>query len=190
MGANGRRGKLRIIGGAWRGRRLVIPDLPGLRPTPDRVRETLFNWLAPVIEGAHCLDLFAGSGALGLEAASRGAARTLLVEQASAAVKLLREHVKTLDAKAVEVIQADAIGWLNGSGKPFDIIFLDPPFDANLYPTVLPLLAAKGWLKPQALIYIESPAQGETPQLPAGYRIIRGKQAGQVRYNLASNQPE
>ena len=121
-------GRLRIVGGEWRGRRLPVLDQPGLRPTPDRVRETLFNWLAPLITGARCLDLFAGSGALGFEAASRGAGRVVMIEKSANVVRVLRENRLLLDARQVEVIHADAGPWLAGQAEPFDLVFLDPPF--------------------------------------------------------------
>jgi len=125
-------GRLRIIAGRWRGRRLTVPALPGLRPTPDRVRETLFNWLGPRVEGARCLDLFAGTGALGFEAASRGAAQVVMVEQASRAVAQLRSHAAALLADVVEVVDREALSWLGGRFRRFDIVFLDPPFGRGL----------------------------------------------------------
>lgn len=125
-------GTVRIIGGQWKRRRLAVPDVSDLRPTPDRVRETLFNWLAPDVAGACCLDLFAGSGALGFEAASRGAARVVLVEQNTEVVEVLRQEAQTLRGKAIEVVQADALAYLKQSPEPFDIVFVDPPYGKNL----------------------------------------------------------
>ena len=133
-------GRLRIVAGEWRGRRLPVLDQPGLRPTPDRVRETLFNWLAPLITGARCLDLFAGSGALGFEAASRGAGRVAMIEKSANLVRVLRENRLLLDARQVEVIQADAGLWLAGQAEPFDLVFLDPPFAENLLGPTLSLI--------------------------------------------------
>ena len=125
-------GRLRIVGGEWRGRRLSVLDQPGLRPTPDRVRETLFNWLAPLIKGAWCLDLFAGTGALGFEAASRGADRVVMIEKLANVVRVLHENRLLLDARQIEVIHADASPWLAGQAEPFNLVFLDPPFAEDL----------------------------------------------------------
>lgn len=180
------RNQLRIIGGRWRSRRLAFPDVPGLRPTPDRVRETLFNWLQPVIEGARCLDLFAGSGALGLEAASRGAGEVVLVDREPKVVERLRENARLLSATGVQVVQADALRYLNE--KPtqlFDIVFLDPPFGHNVLAPVCRMLEANGWLRDQARIYMEAEKNLVIPGIPANWRIIRSKTAGQVGYHLA-----
>ncbi|MFZ1575209.1 MAG: 16S rRNA (guanine(966)-N(2))-methyltransferase RsmD, partial [Chromatiaceae bacterium] len=125
-------GRLRIVGGEWRGRRLPVLDQPGLRPTPDRVRETLFNWLAPLIRGAWCLDLFAGSGALGFEAASRGADRVVMIEKLANVARVLHENKLLLDARQIEVIHTDAGPWLAGQAEPFNLVFLDPPFAEDL----------------------------------------------------------
>jgi 16S rRNA (guanine966-N2)-methyltransferase len=176
-------GHQRIIGGSWRGRKLAFAPLPGLRPTPDRVRETLFNWLAPVIQGAHCLDLFAGSGALGFEAASRGAARCLLIERDTRAVRILREQVDRLDARLVQVVEADALHWLSGASQPFDIVFLDPPFRAGLLPDCIRLLENGGWLAPLAWIYLEA-ERGMPLELPERWELYRDRHAGQVSYRL------
>ena len=159
----GRPGNIRIIGGRWRGTRLAVADAPGLRPTSDRVRETLFNWLMPMLPGARVLDLFAGSGALGLEAVSRGASGALLVERDPALAQSLRQACERLQAEAVQVIQADALQWLRVPvhGR-FDLVFLDPPFDAGLWREALALLPP--WLADDAWLYLESPvAAGVTP---------------------------
>ncbi|WP_236848621.1 16S rRNA (guanine(966)-N(2))-methyltransferase RsmD [Candidatus Thiodictyon syntrophicum] len=178
-------GHLRIIGGRNRGRRLPIPDQPGLRPTADRVRETLFNWLTPVLPGARCLDLFAGSGALGLEAASRGAGRVVLVERNAAVARQLLANVETLAAANVEVIAADALAWLAGEPRPFDIVFLDPPFADGLLAPACALLDARGWLAPGARVYLESAERAGFPALPQAWELVREGTAGQVRYGLA-----
>jgi 16S rRNA (guanine966-N2)-methyltransferase len=178
-------GRLRIIGGRYRGRRLPIPDQPGLRPTADRVRETLFNWLTPALPGARCLDLFAGSGALGLEAASRGAGEVLLIERNELVVRQLRANVLTLDATIVQVIRADALAWLNGAPRPFDLVFLDPPFADGLLAPACALLAGHGWLAPGARVYLETAARAGFPPLPAGWELIREGTAGEVRFGLA-----
>ncbi|WP_462319832.1 16S rRNA (guanine(966)-N(2))-methyltransferase RsmD [Halochromatium sp.] len=179
-------GRLRIIGGCWRGRRLPVASQPGLRPTADRVRETLFNWLAPVIEGSHCLDCFAGSGALGLEAASRGAASVTLLERSPAAVRSLRANVAELGAQQVSVHCTDALLWLEQSPTAtFDICFLDPPFRANLLDPALARLTQQGWLALGALVYVEADKATPLPELPPDWRWLRDKHAGQVRYALA-----
>lgn len=180
-------GRLRIVGGAWRGRRLAVLDQPGLRPTPDRVRETLFNWLAPLITGARCLDLYAGSGALGFEAASRGADRVVMVEKMAKVVRVLHENRLVLNARQVEVIQAEAGPWLATAGhaEPFDLVFLDPPFSEDLLGPSCAALAQGGWLARGARVYLEASAMTGFPALPEGWRLLRDKQAGQVRYGLA-----
>ena len=177
--------RVRIIGGRWRGSRLVFPADAALRPTPDRVRETLFNWLMPVLPGARCLDLFAGSGVLGLEAASRGAAEVVLVEQDAAAVEALEATVRRLGADQVHVVRADAPGWLDRAvGVGFDLVFLDPPFRRpELLARCLELLSGGERLRAGGLVYVECPrtAQGK---LPAGFTEYRAREAGQVRYAL------
>lgn len=181
---------LRIIGGRWRSRRLAFPDVPGLRPTPDRVRETVFNWLQPVIAGAHCLDLFAGSGALGFEAASRGAGEVVLVDREHKVVERLRENARLLGATGVQVVQADALRYLNERpAQPFDIVFLDPPFGHNVLVPACRKLEANGWLRDQARIYMEAEKTLDVQDIPANWRIVRSKAAGQVGYHLALRHP-
>lgn len=177
--------ELRIIGGQWRGRRIRFPQRPGIRPTPDRVRETLFNWLALAVEGSHCLDLFAGSGALGLEALSRGAAAATFVESDRVAAERLREAISTLGSDRAVVIQADAPRWLDGPPQRFDLVFLDPPFGSGLMEGVLGKLESGGWLSPAARIYLEAPAKEGPPSLPAGWTLHRSGKAGAVGYHLA-----
>ena len=184
MRANRLQNQLRIIGGRWRGRKLSFAAVPGLRPTPDRVRETLFNWLAPVVPGSRCLDLYAGSGALGIEAASRGAAQVLMVDHASEVVDMLREQLASLRASEVTVIQSDVWEWLRGPSQVFDIVFLDPPFHQGRLPATMQLLEVNGWLAPDAFVYIEA-EKGLQLDLPQGWEIYRSKQAGQVSYQLA-----
>jgi 16S rRNA (guanine966-N2)-methyltransferase len=177
-------GQLRIIGGQWRSRRLTVPSLPGLRPTPDRVRETLFNWLAPHLEGAWCLDLFAGTGVLGLEALSRGAAGAVLVDREPAAVVALQGHTQRLQAAGAEVLLSDALSFLaRPPPRSFDVVFLDPPYQAGLLPACLDALQ-RGWLQPQARVYIESAAD-DRPTLPAGLCWLKTGRTGQVGYHLA-----
>ena len=178
------RNQVRIIAGRWRGRKLAFPDVGGLRPSGDRVRETLFNWLTPVLPGARCLDLFAGSGALGFEAASRGAARVVMVENNRAAVEALRENRARLGADAVEIVARDALAYLRGAAEPFDIVFLDPPFDLDCLAGVGRRLQEGGWLAEGARVYVETPADRPPPPLPAAWRPLRARRAGQVAYHL------
>lgn len=182
------RNQLRIVGGVWRGRTLAFPDSAGLRPTPDRVRETLFNWLAPVVAGSRCLDLFAGSGALGFEAASRGAAEVVMVERDAVVTKHLREQQQRLNATQIQVMQAAALSFLAGAPRPFDIVLLDPPFGQALLQPVLATLA-QGWLAPRACIYIEAEralsGDALSAWLPEGFALYRSKATGQVGYHLA-----
>lgn len=175
-------GRIRIIGGIWRGTKLSVPDIKQLRPTPDRIRETLFNWLRNVISGAVCLDLFAGSGALGFEAASRGASRVVMVEQNRLQADLLQQQANVLHAAAVEVIQADAIQWLENTRSEFDLVFLDPPFGGGLLARVLPLLRQKRLLRQGGLIYAE--AETGLAIDPGEFEITKQKRAGQVQYVL------
>jgi 16S rRNA (guanine966-N2)-methyltransferase len=175
-------GKLRIIGGSLRGSRIDVPNLPGLRPTPDRVRETLFNWLAPVIEGATCLDLYAGTGALGIEALSRGAATVDFVETDSGLVSLLRANLDRLKQNA-QVHRHDAMQFLGTSRARYDIIFLDPPFTANLWTNAAQALEEHRLLSPHALIYVESPSQ-DIPTFPDNWILHREGRAGAVRSAL------
>ena len=179
------RGSVRIIAGKWRRRRLKVMDAGELRPTPDRVRETLFSWLEPNLEDSHCLDLFAGTGALGFEAASRGAAQVVMVEHDRQAVNALREGCAALDAKEIQVVHADAFDWLDSGGAEFDIVFLDPPFGRFQAADLCLRLERSGRLKPEALIYLETDADDPVPLLPRGWRLLKKQRAGQVRYYLA-----
>ena len=181
-------GKVRIIGGRWRGTRLAVPERPGLRPTSDRVRETLFNWLMPALPGARVLDLFAGSGALGLEAVSRGAAHAVLVEHDPGLAQALRDTAARLDGgDAIEVVRADAMAWLHAQpDAAFDIAFVDPPFDANLWGGVLPALVPK--LSADAWLYVEAPADA-VPSLPDGWAPHREGRTREVHYALYRRPP-
>ncbi|HVT32257.1 MAG TPA: 16S rRNA (guanine(966)-N(2))-methyltransferase RsmD [Rhodanobacteraceae bacterium] len=176
-------GKVRIIAGRLRGSRIVVPDRPGLRPTPDRVRETLFNWLAPVIEGARCLDLFAGTGALGIEALSRGAASCTFVESDRELARLVENHLARLDAGEARVVATDAASLLAGAPQPFDVVFLDPPFAENLWNATAARLEQGGWLAPGAWIYVESPADARIA-LPQTWQAHREGRAGTARHAL------
>jgi 16S rRNA (guanine966-N2)-methyltransferase len=184
-GSDSQRGSVRIIGGRFRGRRISFPPLASIRPTPDRVRETLFNWLQPVIADARCLDLFAGSGVLGLEALSRGAAHVVFVDREPAVASHLRDTLRTLGADATSVRASDAMRFLQTPSECFDIVFLDPPFAANVLDEVCAHLAA-GWLAPGAYVYLECPAGSALPELPPGWAVHRSKRAGQVGYHLLS----
>ena len=177
--------QLRIIAGQWRGRKLTFPDIKALRPTPDRVRETLFNWLAPNIQGARCLDLFAGSGALGFEALSRGAAGVVLIENNPLAYNQLIANKQLLKCQNAEILKIDAKMYLEQAKHPFDIIFLDPPFHQNLIPIFCNLLENSQPLKQHSLIYIESEIPLKSLKLPNHWEIIKQSQAGQVSYGLA-----
>lgn len=179
---NARPGKVRLIAGRWRGTRLDVPAAAGLRPTSDRVRETLFNWLMPALPGARVLDLFAGTGALGLEALSRGAARATLVERDAALAAALRSTLARLpDASGGEVVQADALGWLAGTAGPFDVAFVDPPFAAGFWPKVWPVLAPR--LAPGAWVHVEFPHDVD-PAIPAGWTVHREGRTREVRHLL------
>jgi len=182
--AHAPRGEVRIISGAWRSRRLAFPASDGLRPTPDRVRETVFNWLAPYLPGANCLDLFAGSGAFGFEVLSRAAARVVLVEKRLEVVAALRLNREQLKAEHADIVHADAVEYLRGPAAAFDIVFLDPPYASGLLAPCIQLLEERGWLKPDAFIYLEAP-EGEAPPLPETWKLVRSKTAGQVGYHLA-----
>jgi len=181
---------LRIIGGEWRGRRIRFPGEGGIRPTPDRVRETLFNWLMARVQGSRCLDLFAGSGALGLEALSRGAAHVTFIEKDRENAARLRETATSLAPGRATVIEADALAWLQGPPARFDIVFLDPPFAAGVLAESMQRLESRGFLAPDAFIYIEMPASAGAPGLPAGWRAHRSGRAGAVGYHLARRQDE
>lgn len=175
-------GRIRIIAGSLRNSRLQVPELPGLRPTPERVRETLFNWLAPAIEGARCLDLCAGTGALGIEACSRGAASVQFVERDARAAQALCENLVRLRVEA-PVSTLDAAAFLRGAAQAFDLVFLDPPFASELWAELARHLEAGGWLAANALIYVESPRAG-VPGLPANWVTHREAHAGEVRFAL------
>lgn len=184
-GRGAARNRVRIIGGEHRGRLVSFPDGEGLRPTADRIRETVFNWLQPVIVGARCLDLFAGSGALGFEAASRGASRVVMIEKASKTARCLRDNVALLGlSDHVEVVQSDALRWLEGEATSFDILFVDPPFADGLVPQIMALLARGGWVAAGGYVYVEQDLRQALPALPQGWELVRDKRSGQVAYRL------
>jgi 16S rRNA (guanine966-N2)-methyltransferase len=176
--------EVRIVGGQWRRTRLPVADKPGLRPTPDRVRETLFNWLGQDLDGWRCVDAFAGTGALGFEAASRGASQVVLVEQDPDLISTLRAIKAKLDAQAVEVRRANALSVLKDlAGSGLDLVFLDPPFDAGLFDkavaAAVPALREEGWL------YLEAPtAWSQEQAAAAGLTLHRHLKAGAVHAHL------
>jgi len=170
---------VRIIGGMWKKSVLHFPDIEGLRPTPDRVRETLFNWLGQDLTGQRCLDLYAGSGALGFEAASRGASRVVLVERDAKAVLAMRENATRLSATQMDIRSGDVLAWLSSAQESFDVVFLDPPFRQNVLPDVLARLPAV--LKPGSRVYVEAP---EPLDAGRGWRELRRSRAGAVSYQL------
>ncbi|MBA1148491.1 16S rRNA (guanine(966)-N(2))-methyltransferase RsmD [Ectothiorhodospiraceae bacterium WFHF3C12] len=185
------RNQFRIIGGEWRGRRMPFPNVPGLRPTADAVRETLFNWLQTRIEGSRCLDLFAGSGALGIEALSRGASDVIFVERARPAATGLKAGLEALRAgERARVLQSSALSLLQRGAEPRDLVFLDPPFESDIIGRCCRLLAERGWLAPGALVYAEVDRQRGLPELPAGWSVIRQGQSGRVGYHLIATEDQ
>ncbi|MCW8329523.1 16S rRNA (guanine(966)-N(2))-methyltransferase RsmD [Photobacterium sp. SDRW27] len=179
-----REGFVRIISGRWRGRKLPVHDVEGLRPTTDRVKETVFNWLAPDIHEAKCLDLFTGSGSLSFEALSRGAHSVTMLELDKKAADQLEKNRLTVGADNAKIHQTDSLAFLSQSGTPHDIVFIDPPFRKNLLQEVITLLETNGWLAPHAIIYIEAEKELGDPDTPAHWHLHKEKTAGQVCYRL------
>ncbi len=179
-------GQLRVIGGEWRGRKLAVPDAEGLRPTPDRVRETLFNWLQFSIAGKTCLDAFTGSGALAVEALSRGAVEVTAIERDIKVTKQLSKLLSPLAGERLKLINADALSWLEQQpAQPFEVVFLDPPFSLPLLEPACQLLEEKGWLAENALIYVEqAKQQAGLVHLPANWILQKDKQVGDVHFSL------
>lgn len=181
---NGAPQQVRIIGGNWKGRLLPVTQKPGLRPTPNRIRETVFNWLQMHIEGSDCLDLFAGSGALGFEAASRGAAQITLIEKDAAIAQQLKQQVEVFKAKNISIQQADGLNFPQSTEKQFDLVFLDPPFNQIDLEELLAKLVISSSLKPSAKVYVEAPL-GQLPKvLPDNWTWSRQAKASQVEYGL------
>ena len=177
---SGSRQEVRIIGGNWRRRKLAFAGLPGLRPTPDRVRETLFNWLQFELPGSQVLDLFAGSGVLGFEALSRGARRAVMVETAPRAFRDLQASKNMLKADLAELVLSDALSYLQGSpNSPFQVVFVDPPFQADLYKDTLNAVVERGWVDKDSLIYLEADVE-LVPQWPKGWTPYRQLEAGNL----------
>lgn len=182
----GHRGEVRIIGGAWRGRKLQFPSAETLRPTPDRVRETLFNWLQFDVPGRRCLDLFAGSGALGFEALSRGAAEVVFVERDPRVAAAIGAALRVLRCDRGQVATQDAFTYLRQAvPRPFDLVFLDPPYDERWLERACTTLESGGWLAPGAWVYLEDTAARGAPTLPEGWTLLRSRKAGDVGYHLA-----
>lgn len=178
-------GQVRLIAGTWRGRKLPVPDLPGLRPSGDRSRETLFNWLQPYVPGARCADLFAGSGALGFEAASRGAAQVHLVEIAPLAISALLESCSLLDAEQVSVQRSHAITWLREQpAASLDLMFVDPPFDSGLAVQTLNAIQQTDCMAPGGLVYVEAAAQLPELVMQSPFELWREKVLGDVRMRV------
>jgi 16S rRNA (guanine966-N2)-methyltransferase len=179
MSRAGARNRVRIVGGQWRSRVLHFPDVEGLRPTPDRVRETLFNWLGQDLSGRTCLDLFAGSGVLGLEAASRGARMVVLVERDATAFRALQANAATLAASTVQLVRADALEFLASDARRYDVVFLDPPYTMGGRDALLERV--REHVAPGGLVYVEA-AQALPP--PSGWQAYRSARAGAVHYQL------
>jgi 16S rRNA (guanine966-N2)-methyltransferase len=181
------RNVIRIIAGKWRSRKLpFVSEVESLRPTPDRVRETVFNWLQAKMVGARCLDLFAGSGALAYEACSRGASSVTAIDNSSPVSKMLQDNCDLLGCTSMKIILADSMSWLAqpGSDDSFDIIFLDPPYSKNLLPECCRLLDAGHLMAPGCVIYLESDYPLEDIELPSSWRLLKNKKAGQVYYGV------
>jgi 16S rRNA (guanine966-N2)-methyltransferase len=180
------RGQLRIIAGNWRSRKLAFPQQENLRPTPDRVRETLFNWLQADVPGSCCLDLFAGSGALGFEAASRGAGEVVMLEQDHDAASALARNIGLLNADNIQLVIADAVEWLKKNQRAFDIVFLDPPYKAGLLGKCCEILESGQSLAENAKIYLEHAPGDDEIAIPESWECLKHKSAGQVTYKLFS----
>jgi len=176
--------KIRIIGGEWRSRQIHFVDAPGLRPTPDRVRETLFNWLQFDVTGSRCLDLYAGSGALGFEAASRGAKAVVQVDNNAEVCRCLAANAKTLAARQVKVVQQEVFRYLAGDAEAFNLVFLDPPFALNTAAQTCQWLEDKHWLADYAKIYVETARNQLLTELPPNWQLLKQKTAGDVAYSL------
>lgn len=176
--------KLRIIAGVWRSRQIRFADQPELRPTPGRVRETLFNWLQNDVTGSRCLDLYAGSGALGFEAASRGAKTVVQVESNALACRYLKENAQALSATQIKIVNQDVFRFLAGDSEPHDLVFLDPPFAKAMAVQTCRWLEDKHWLSPDARIYVEAESRLKLEAMPANWRLLKRKQAGEVGYHL------
>ncbi|MGR5120628.1 16S rRNA (guanine(966)-N(2))-methyltransferase RsmD [Vibrio astriarenae] len=177
-------GSIRIISGLWRGRKLPVHDAEGLRPTTDRVKETVFNWLAQDVPKSRCLDVFAGSGGLGFEAASRQAEQVTMLELNNKAFQQLKSNVATLKASNIDAVQTDALAYLKQPGSAYDVVFIDPPFHQGLVDECIQLLEQNGWLSDNAMIYLETEKELDVSSVPTTWSLHREKQAGQVAFRL------
>ncbi len=179
-------GVIRIIAGLWRGRKLPVHDIQGLRPTTDRVKETVFNWLMADVRGSICLDCFAGSGALGFEALSRGAQKVLMVEQDKLAANQLKHNLALLDTTNGQVHQGDCLAYLaqKSPDSHYDLVFIDPPFRQGLAAKTITLLTEQQWLTQGALIYVEVESELTGLDIPPNWTLLKEKSAGQVRFSL------
>ncbi|MDW0544920.1 16S rRNA (guanine(966)-N(2))-methyltransferase RsmD [Mannheimia haemolytica] len=175
-------GEVRVIAGLWRGRKLPVLNAEGLRPTTDRVKETLFNWLMHDIAHSRCLDCFAGSGSLGIEALSRQAQAVVFLEKFANAANQLKKNLQALKSEQGSVIHTDTLAYLaqKNNGEPFNIVFIDPPFHQGFVPQVLNLLAENNWLAPNAILYVETDKNHPPLELPQGWQILKEKAAGMV----------
>lgn len=180
-----KRNQVRIIGGSFKGRKISFPDTFELRPTSDRIKETLFNWLAPYIRDSICLDLFAGSGALSFEAVSRGAFKVIAIENNPLVISTLKAEIDHLKITNLDIIQADTPQFLNTSSSPVDIIFIDPPYKKNLLAPCCSLLEGNGWVKTGTYIYYEADVEIPVENIPSSWKIIKQKKAGNIHYYLA-----
>jgi len=188
-GSKGKSGQIRIIGGRWRSRKLPVHDVEGLRPTTDRVKETVFNWLAPYVDGAHCLDLFAGSGGLSFEALSRYAEFALLLEKDKTAARQLSDNLAALQCDNGQVKNTDSLTFLNATAsQQFSLVFIDPPFRKDLLEQSCQLLEQQGWLSENAVIYLEMESELSQVKLPANWQCLKEKNAGQVIFSLWQRQ--
>jgi 16S rRNA (guanine966-N2)-methyltransferase len=179
-----RQGEIRIIGGQWRGRKIAVPDVAGVRPTPDRVRETVFNWLMPYVKNAYCLDAYAGSGALGFEALSRGAQFVVFVDTETTVIKQLAATATLLKTNCLDIVQAKFPRQFNWQQSQFNLVFLDPPFSKNYLPGACHFLEENQLLSDEAIIYLECEAALEVVDIPDNWQIIKQQQAGDVQFAL------
>ena len=180
---------LRIIAGKWRGRKINFQEQEGLRPTPDRVRETLFNWLTADLPNSVCLDLFAGSGALGFEAASRGAQSVVMVEDSKKICQVIQENITQLKFESIKAVTMDALEYLEKNTTNYSVVFLDPPYKADILPKIFKLLEQKHCLAEHAKIYVEHDTKQALPPLPNNWCVLKNKTAGQVSYCLIERKP-
>ncbi len=187
---NQKKNQLRIIGGEWRGRKLPFTTSAGLRPTPDQVRETLFNWLQPIIAGAHCIDLYSGSGALGFEAISRGAASVIMLDNQNHVTRQLHDNALTLKCRQATIVNQSALNYLaHPASHTLHIAFIDPPYQKGMVEPSCRLLEENNWLAPGAMIYLEAEKELSTLPVPDNWEILRSKKSGHLRFHLLQRHP-